>query len=91
VTGGQQAGGESAESEERGGCEQTACGKGALHPVGEDGANKAVKGKADDSAGGRADEHVARLEQAWLRTASGKGGRSVCSEMARLLVGIMVN
>ena len=43
VAGGQQAGEECAESEERGGCEQTACGKGALHPVGEDGAEKAVK------------------------------------------------
>ena len=56
----QQAGEECAESEERGGCEQTACGKGVLHPVGEDGAEKAVKGKTDDNARGRADERDAR-------------------------------
>ena len=60
MAGGQQAGEECAESEERGGCEQTACGKGALHPVGEDGAEKAVKGKTDDNARGRADERDAR-------------------------------
>jgi hypothetical protein len=60
VAGGQQAGEECAESEERGGCEQTACGKGALHPVGEDGAEKAVKGKTDDNACGRADKRDAR-------------------------------
>ena len=60
VAGRQQAGEECAESEERGGCEQTACGKGALHPVGEDGAEKAVKGKTDDNARGRADERDAR-------------------------------
>ncbi len=60
VAGGQQAGEECAESEERGGCEQTACGKGALHPVGEEGAEKAVKGKPDDNARGRADERDAR-------------------------------
>ena len=60
VAGGQQAGEECAESEERGGCEQSACGKGALHPVGEDGAEKAVKRKTDDNARGRADERDAR-------------------------------
>ena len=60
VAGGQQAGEECAESEERGGCEQTACGKGALHPVGEDRAKKAVEGKTDDNARGRADERDAR-------------------------------
>ena len=60
VEGGQQAGEECAESEERGGSEQTAYGKGVLHPVGEDGAEKAVKGKADDNARGRADERDAR-------------------------------
>jgi hypothetical protein len=60
VAGGQQAGEECAESEERGGREQTACGKGGLHPVGEDGAEKAVKGKTDDNARGRADERDAR-------------------------------
>src|SRR3984957_3496862 len=59
VAGGQQAGEECAESEEGGGCEQTACGKGALHPVGEDGAEKAVKGKTDDNARSRADERDA--------------------------------
>src|SRR6202167_6098034 len=59
VAGWQQAGEECAESEERGGCEQTACGKGALHPVGEDGAEEAVKGKTDDNARGRADERDA--------------------------------
>jgi hypothetical protein len=41
-------------AKERGGSEQTACGKGALHPVGEDGAEKAVEGKTDDNAGCRA-------------------------------------
>src|SRR5271167_1245014 len=56
----QQAGEECAESEERGGCEQTARGKGALHPVGEDSAEKAVKGKTDDNARGRADQRDAR-------------------------------
>src|SRR5690242_10340701 len=56
----QQAGEECAESEERRGCEQTACGKGALHPVGEDGAEKAVNGETDDNARGRADERDAR-------------------------------
>src|SRR6266852_6044953 len=60
VAGGQQAGEECAESEERGGCEQTACGKGVLHPVGEDGAEKTVKGKTDDYACGHADERNAR-------------------------------
>jgi hypothetical protein len=33
VTGGDEAGQERAESEERGGCEQIPCGKSALHPV----------------------------------------------------------
>src|SRR5882757_2696903 len=60
VAGWQQAGEECAESEQRGGCEQTACGKGALHPVGEDGAEEAVKGKTDDDARGRADQRDAR-------------------------------
>jgi hypothetical protein len=60
VAGGQKAGEECAESEERGGCEQTACGKGALHLVGEDGAEKAVKGKTDDNARGE----IARRESA---------------------------
>ena len=52
VAGGQQAGEECAESEQRGGCEQTACAKGVLHPVGEDGAEKAFTGKTDDDARG---------------------------------------
>src|SRR5215472_5403834 len=59
VASGQQAGEECAESEEGSGCEQTACGKGALHPVGEDGAEKAVKSKTDDNASGCADERDA--------------------------------
>jgi hypothetical protein len=65
--GGQQAGEECAESEERGGCEQTACGKGTLHPVGEEGGEKAVKGKTDDNARGRADERDARGDPQDLR------------------------
>ena len=56
----QQAGEERAESEKAGGCEQTAGGKGALHPVGEDGAEKAVKGKTDDNTRERADKRDAR-------------------------------
>ena len=60
MAGGQQAGEECAESEERGGCEQTACGKGVLHPVGENGAEKAVHGKTHDNARGHADERDAR-------------------------------
>jgi len=60
VAGGQHAGEECAESKECGGCEQTACGKGALHPVGENGTEKAVKGKADDHARGCADDRDAR-------------------------------
>jgi hypothetical protein len=60
VAGGQQTGEECAESEERGGCEQTARGKGVLHPVGEDSAEKAVTGKTDDDVRGRADERDAR-------------------------------
>ena len=55
----QQAGEECAESEERGGCEETTRGKGALHPVGEDGAEKAIKGETDDNACGRAYERGA--------------------------------
>jgi hypothetical protein len=54
VAGGQQAGEECAESEESGGCEQTACSKGALHPVREEGAQKAVKRETDNHARGRA-------------------------------------
>jgi hypothetical protein len=60
VAGGQQAGEDGAESEERGGYEQTACGKGVLHPVGEDAAEQAVTGKTDDNAPGRADERDTR-------------------------------
>src|ERR1700728_3649326 len=62
VAGGQQAGEDCAESEERGSREQTACGKGVLHPVGEDGAENAVKGKTDDNARSRADERDARSD-----------------------------
>jgi hypothetical protein len=68
VAGGQQAGGECAESEERGGCEQTARGKGVLHPVGEDSAEKAVKYKADDNARGRTDQRDARGDPEDVRT-----------------------
>ena len=46
----QQASDECAESEEHGGCQQTACGKGTLHPVGEDYAKKTVKAKTYDDA-----------------------------------------
>src|SRR5204862_6881807 len=62
VAGGQKAGEECAESEERRGCEQTACGKGALRPVVEDCAEEAVKGKTDDDDRGRADERDARTD-----------------------------
>jgi hypothetical protein len=68
VAGGQQAGEQCAESEQRGGCEQTACGKGALPPVGEDGAEKTVKGKTDDNARGRADQRDARGNPQDVRT-----------------------
>ena len=44
VAGGQQAGEERAESEQRGGGEETPGGKGVLHPVGENRAKKAVNG-----------------------------------------------
>lgn len=60
MAGGQQAGEEGAQSEERGRSEQTACCKGALHPVGKDGAEKAVKRHTDDNARGRADERDTR-------------------------------
>jgi hypothetical protein len=53
VAGGQQAGEKCVDSGERGGCEQTACGKGALHPVGEDGTENAIRGNTDDNACGR--------------------------------------
>ena len=59
MAGRQQAGEECAESEECRYCEQTAYGKGALHPVGEDGAEKAVTGETDDNAPARADERDA--------------------------------
>src|SRR5450432_2379617 len=60
VAGGQQAGEECTDAEERGGCDQTGGGKGVLHPVGENGAEKAVHGKTYDNACGRADERDAR-------------------------------
>src|SRR5450432_3677414 len=60
VAGGQQAGEECTDAEERGGCEQTGCGKRVLHPVGENGTEKAVHGKTYDNACGRADERDAR-------------------------------
>jgi hypothetical protein len=54
VAGGQQAGQECAESEKRGGCEETTHGKNVVHPVGEEGAKNAVTRDADDHARGRA-------------------------------------
>ena len=60
MPGGQEAGEECAESEQRSGCEQTACSKGVLHPVGEHGTEKAVKGKTDDNSREGADERDAR-------------------------------
>ena len=60
VAGRQQAGEECAESEKRRSCEQAACGKTALHPMGEDGAEKTVQRKTDDYPSGRADERDAR-------------------------------
>jgi hypothetical protein len=42
----QKTGYECAESEERGGCKQTSCGKSASHPVGEDDAKKTVAATA---------------------------------------------
>src|SRR5580700_1529437 len=67
VAGGQQAGEECAESEERSGCEETTRGNGVLHPVCEDGAEKAIKCKTDDDARGRADERDARSDPQDLR------------------------
>jgi len=60
MAGGQQAGEECAESHERGGGEQSASGKGVLHPVGENGVEKAVKEKSYDDACRRADERDTR-------------------------------
>src|ERR1700690_2959132 len=67
MAGGQQAGEECAESEKRRGYEQTAYGKGALHPVGEDGTEKTVKGKTDDHTRCRGDERGARDDQQDVR------------------------
>src|SRR5215813_9465193 len=67
VAGGQQAGEECTESEKAGGCEETTRGKGALHPVGKDGAEKAVNGNTDDNARSRADERDARSDPQDLR------------------------
>ena len=64
---GQRAGEECAQSEKRSSCEQTACGERALHPVGEDGAEKAIKGKTDDDARGRTDERDARSDPQDMR------------------------
>src|SRR2546430_9243253 len=83
VAGGQQAGEECAESEERSGCEHTACGKGALHPVGEDGAEKAVKGKTDYNARGRADERDARGDPQDVR--AGRAERQSDAELCSSL------
>jgi hypothetical protein len=62
VANGQQAGEKCAKSEERGGCEQTACSKGVLHPVGENAAEKAIRWKTDYNARSRADERDARSD-----------------------------
>src|SRR6266550_5337048 len=83
VESGQQAGEECAESEERGGCEQTACGKGALHPVCEDAAEKAIKGKTDDNARGRADERDARGDPQDVR--AGRAERQSDAELCSAL------
>src|SRR6516164_1248356 len=79
----QQAGEECAENEERGGCEQTARGKGVLHPVGEDGAEKAIKGKTDDNARGRAHERDARGSPQDLR--AGRAERQTDAELRSAL------
>src|ERR1700722_13356391 len=67
---GQEAGEERAESEQRGGCEQTACSKGVLHPVGEHGAEKAVKGKTDHNARESAGKRNARGNPQDMRSRS---------------------
>jgi hypothetical protein len=83
VAAGQQAGEQCAESEQRGGCEQTVCAKAALHPVGEDGARKAVKGKTDDNARGRADQRDARSDPQHVRTrrAERQADAELCSAL----------
>src|SRR6185437_13387975 len=60
MAGRQQASEECAESKERGGCEQTSCGKGVLHPVGENSTEKAVQGKTGEKPRGGADKRDAR-------------------------------
>ena len=64
---GQQAGEECAESKERGGSEQTTCGKGALHPVGENRAKKTSHGEAENHAHGHADQRDARGDPQHMR------------------------
>jgi hypothetical protein len=59
AAGGQCAGEERADSEERSGEEQTPCGEGALHPAGEDDAKEAVECEAGRDADGGADERDA--------------------------------
>src|ERR1700745_2761746 len=73
MAGGQQAGEECAESEESGGCEQTACSKGALHPVREEGAQKAVKRETHDHARGRAYDCEACCNPQHMRARRAKG------------------
>ncbi len=58
-------------------------GKGALHPVGEDGAEKAVKGKTDDNARGRADERDARGDPQDVR--AGRAERQSDAELCSAL------
>src|SRR5438046_964892 len=79
----QQAGEECAESEERGGCEETTRGKGALHPVGEDGAEKAVNGNTDDHARGRADQRDTRGSPQHMRAR--RAQRQADAELRRAL------
>ena len=59
---GNASGEECAEIEERGGCDQTWLRQHRLHPVGEDGPERAVKRETDDNARRRADESDARRD-----------------------------
>jgi hypothetical protein len=69
VAGGQQAGEERAESEQRCGGAETPNGKGALHRVGENRAKKAVDCEAEDHARSRADQRAARGDPQDMRGA----------------------
>jgi hypothetical protein len=82
VAGGQQAGEECADGEQRGGRDQTARGKGALHLVGEDDAEKAVKGKTGDNARARADQCDARGDPQDMRARRAKRQAVLCAKTA---------